>query len=65
MKKDEIIKLACGQTATIIKGDESQFNNVYIVMLEDGQKRVVDKKTLEIAEALGDTKSKHSYYHNK
>ncbi|PFG85541.1 bacteriocin [Lactococcus lactis] len=49
MKKDEVIKLSDGQTATIVKGDESQFNNAYIVQLEDGQIRVVDKKTLTLA----------------
>lgn len=62
MKKDEIIKLSDGQKATIIKGDESDLKNSYIVMLEDGQKRVVDRKTLTLAESAGDTKGKHSYY---
>ncbi|MDG4966818.1 bacteriocin [Lactococcus lactis] len=65
MKKDDIITLASGQTATILRGSESNYKNVYIVQLEDGQKRVVDRKTLELAESMGDTKSKHSYYLNK
>lgn len=65
MKKDEIIKLSDGQKATIIKGDESDYKNCYIVQLEDGQIRVVDRKTLTLAESLGSTNSKHSYYHNK
>lgn len=49
MKKDTVIKLSDGQTATIIKGDESDYKNCYIVQLEDGQIRVVDKKTLTLA----------------
>lgn len=49
MKKDEIIKLSDGQTATIITGDESSnFNNIYVVELEDGQRRVIDRKTLSL-----------------
>lgn len=52
MRKDEIITLSDGQTATIITGDESNvFNNIYIVKLEDGQVRVVDRKTLTLARA--------------
>lgn len=62
MKRDEIVKLSDGQKATIIKGGESDLKNSYIVMLEDGQKRVVDRKTLTLAESAGDTKGKHSYY---
>lgn len=49
LKKDDIIKLSDGQTATIIKGDESDYKNCYIVQLEDGQIRVVDRKTLTLA----------------
>lgn len=50
MKKDEIIKLSDGQQATIIKGDEStNLQNIYIVKLEDGEIRVVDRKTLTLA----------------
>ncbi|WDA67460.1 bacteriocin [Lactococcus lactis] len=63
MKKDEIIKLSNGQKATLVRGDESQLKNTYIVRLESGELRVVDRKTLTLAESLGDTKSKHSYYH--
>ena len=63
MKKDEIIKLSNGQKATVVKGDESNtLNNTYIVQLEDGQLRVVDRKTLTLAEALGNSNSRHSYY---
>lgn len=62
MKRDEIVKLSDGQKATIIKGDESDLKNSYIVMLEDGQKRVVDRKTLTLAESAGAIKGKHSYY---
>lgn len=53
MKRDEIIKLSDGQTATIIRGDESALVNSYIVELEDGQLRVVDKKTLTLARIQG------------
>ncbi len=50
MKKDEIIELSDGQTATIITGDESSIlNNSYIVKLENGEVRVVDRKTLTLA----------------
>lgn len=63
VKKDEVIKLSDGQKATIVKGDESDYKNCYIVQLEDGQIRVVDRKTLTLAKSAGDTKGKHSYYH--
>ena len=50
MKKDEIIELSDGQTATIITGDKSSIlNNSYIVKLENGEVRVVDRKTLTLA----------------
>lgn len=49
MKKDEIITLSDGQTATILKGDESDYKNCYIVQLKSGQIRVVDRKTLTLA----------------
>lgn len=50
MKKDEIIKLSDGQSATIVTGDESSIlKNVYIVKLENGELRVVDRKTLTLA----------------
>ena len=51
MKKDEIITLANGQKATVIRGDESYLVNSYVVQLEDGQLRMVDKKTLTLARA--------------
>ncbi|MCW2280964.1 bacteriocin [Lactococcus lactis] len=52
MKKDEIITLSNGQNAKIITGSESKvFNNIYIVKLEDGQVRVVDRKTLTLVRA--------------
>lgn len=54
MKKDEIITLSDGQKVTIVRGDESDFKNVYIVQLDNGQKRVVDKKMLELASIQGD-----------
>ena len=51
MKKDDIITLSNGQKATIISGDESYLANSYVVQLEDGQLRMVDKKTLTLARA--------------
>ena len=41
MKRDDIIKLSNGQEATIIRGDESELKNSYIVKLEDGELRVI------------------------
>ena len=52
-EKGDIITLSDGQTATIVKGSESQFNNIYIVRLENAQLRVVDKKTLTLAPVQG------------
>lgn len=53
MKKGEIIKLSDGQKATIVTGDEStSLHNCYIVRLENEDIRVVDRKTLTLAEAL-------------
>ncbi|MCT0077911.1 bacteriocin [Lactococcus lactis] len=53
MKKDDVIKLLDGQTATIVTGDEStSLNNCYIVRLENEDRRVVDRKTLTLAESL-------------
>ncbi|MCJ1968547.1 bacteriocin [Pseudolactococcus carnosus] len=57
MNKDDVITLSDGQTATIIKDtrpsikgiDNKYYNNIYIVQLENGQIRVVDKKTLTLA----------------
>ena len=49
MKKDEIITLSDGQKATILRGDESELNNSYIVKLENDERRVVDRKTLTLA----------------
>ena len=51
MKKDDIITLSNCQKATIIRGDESYLANSYVVQLEDGQLRMVDKKTLTLARA--------------
>ena len=44
MNRNDVITLSDGQTATVIRGDESYLNNSYIVQLKDGQSRVVDKK---------------------
>ena len=43
---------AVRQTATIVTGDEStSLNNCYIVRLENEDIRVVDRKTLTLAES--------------
>ena len=53
MKKDDVIKLLDGQIATIVTGDEStSLSNCYIVRLENEDIRVVDRKTLTLAESL-------------
>ncbi|WKB48939.1 bacteriocin [Lactococcus lactis subsp. lactis] len=53
MKKDDVIKLSDGQTATIVTSDESTtLQNCYIVRLENEDIRVVDRKTLTLAETL-------------
>ena len=53
MKKDDVIKLSDGQIATIVTGDESTtLQNCYIVRLENEDIRVVDRKTLTLAESL-------------
>ncbi|MCH5356621.1 bacteriocin [Lactococcus lactis] len=53
MKKDDVIKLSDGQIATIVTGDEStSLNNCYIVRLETDDIRVVDRKTLTLAESF-------------
>ena len=48
MNRDDVITLSDGQTATVIRGDESYLKNSYVVLLNDGQSRVVDKKTLTL-----------------
>ena len=49
MKQDDIITLSDGQKATVTMGDENpNFNNIYVVRLEDGERRVVDRKTLTL-----------------
>lgn len=50
-----------GQKATIIKGDESNYNNIYIVELDNREIRVIDKKTLTPALA----KTNISIFHNR
>ena len=49
MNKDELISLSNGQTATVIKGDESNLTHSYIVKLEDGKLRVIDRETHTLA----------------
>ncbi|WP_430514963.1 bacteriocin [Lactococcus lactis] len=53
MKKDDVIKLSDGQIAPIVTGDESTtLQNCYIVRLKNEDIRVVDRKTLTLAESL-------------
>lgn len=50
IKKDDTITLSTGEKATVTVGDESTFfNNIYVVKLENGECRVVDRKTLTLA----------------
>ncbi|WP_285023468.1 bacteriocin [Lactococcus garvieae] len=50
MKQGDIITLSDGQQATVTMGDENKnFNNIYVVRLESGERRVVDRKTLSLA----------------
>lgn len=44
MKKGDIIILADGQKATVIFGDESNYQHSCIVKLENGQLKVVEEK---------------------
>ncbi|MDG4983949.1 bacteriocin [Lactococcus lactis] len=60
MKRDDIITLSDGQTATIVRGDESDFKNVYIVQLDNGQTRVIDRETLTLAKGVSDIRGRHS-----
>lgn len=53
IKKDDIITLSNGEKATVTVGDESnRFNNIYVVRLESGERRVIDRKTLTFASNL-------------
>ena len=53
INKDDIITLSNGEKATVTVGDESpNFNNIYVVRLENGDRRVVDRKTLTLASDL-------------
>jgi hypothetical protein len=54
MEKGEIITLSNGEKATIIVGNESNnFNNIYVVKLENGEHRVVDRVTLLLQPQTG------------
>lgn len=53
IKKEDIITLSNGEKATVTVGDEStNFNNIYVVRLENGERRVIDRKTLTLASNL-------------
>lgn len=53
VNKGEVITLSNGDKATVIVGAESdKFNNIYVVELEDGERRVVDRKTLNLTSVL-------------
>lgn len=50
MKQGDTIKLSNGEKAIITMGDEnSNFNNIYVVRLKNGERRVIDCKTLTLA----------------
>lgn len=50
MKQGDTIKLSNGEKAIITMGDEnSNFNNIYVVRLKNGERRVIDHKTLTLA----------------
>ena len=50
MKQGDTIKLSNGEKAIITMGDEnSNFNNIYVVRLKNGELRVIDRKTLTLA----------------
>lgn len=61
MKNGDVIKLSDGQKATIIKGEESNYRNIYIVELQDKEIRVIDKLTLTLAPA----KLNIALFHNR
>ena len=48
MKKGDIIILADGQKATVIFGDESNYQRSCIVKLENGQLKVVEEKNISL-----------------
>ncbi|NHI76894.1 bacteriocin [Lactococcus petauri] len=53
MKHGDVITLSNGEKATVTVGDESSnFNNIYVVRLENGDRRVIDRKTLTLASNL-------------
>ena len=62
MLKNDTIFLSSGKKARIIRGDESNLVNSYIIQLEDGQTRVVDKETLSLAESRGDVQKRRTYF---
>lgn len=50
VNKDDIITLSNGEDSIVIMWDENpNFNNIYVVQLSNGQRRVVDRKTLTLA----------------
>lgn len=52
INKDDVITLSNGEKATVTVGEENpNFNNIYVVRLEDGDLRVVDRETLTLAPA--------------
>lgn len=49
MRKGDVIILSDGQRATVIFGDESNYQYTCIVQLEDGQLKVVEEKNISLA----------------
>lgn len=49
INKGDSITLSNGEKATVTTGDESlNFNNIYVVELKNGERHVVDRKTLTL-----------------
>lgn len=62
MYKGKTIILSNGQTAHIIRGQESGYKNCYIVRLENDELRVIDQETLTLAETLGSSHNRRIHY---
>jgi len=49
IKKGDVITLSNGKKAIVIAGDENaNFKNIYVIRLDSGERRVIDRKTLTL-----------------
>lgn len=65
MQRDDVITLSNGEHATVVRGTESKYKNIYIVRLEDGDLRVVGRNDLKLVPSRGHSISKrfsHKFY---